>query len=403
MMMNLLRFRYALTLAGTAALLFAACEVEEQGSLFNPSYTTLPQPVITAVSPAGSAQAGVDTLTITGSNFSATADYNIVYFDATPGTIVQAGATQLRVKAPLVIGDSIKLRVAVRGAELMSEITLYKLDAAVLAAGSLAPTEGASGITADASGNLYVSIQEGAADLGIFKYIADGSRTRYAPPTSGVLKWSSLKMGPGGEIYAARNFRALYKYAAGGGTAAAVWVTFPVGVFAADMDFDQNQNLWVGGNNSNLYRVKQDKTIKTFPFVGNVRSVRVYNGSLYVAAQVDTLNKIYVAPIIGDSLGALSVYFDFSAVYPGSTVTPNALTFSSDGYLYIGTVSPNGLVVVAPGGSSSSVPFVAYTSLFSPAVRIFAWGSGDALYATTDAAKLLKISTRKTSAPYYGL
>ena len=79
-------------------------------------------------------------------------------------------------------------------------------------------------------------------------------------------------MGPSSYLYAARNFRALYRFAPGGGASAALWLAFPVGTAIADIDFDQSGNAWGGGNNSNIYSIDQSKVITTFPFVGNVHS-----------------------------------------------------------------------------------------------------------------------------------
>jgi hypothetical protein len=207
-------------------------------------------------------------------------------------------------------------------------------------------------------------------------------------------------MGPGGYLYAARSFRALSRYAPGGGSAATLWLTFPVGTLISDIDFDQDGMLWGGGNNTNIFRVQPDKTITSYPFAGNVRSLRVFGGYLYVAANTTAGEQIWRAPISSGGLGTPEVYFDFAGAYPG--VTPLAITFSSDGVLYIGTNSPNGLVVVEPG-KTHGTPFSAYQALFGAGLRSLAWGKTDDLYASTSSGVILKFTVRgKVTAPYYG-
>ena len=91
-------------------------------------------------------------------------------------------------------------------------------------------------------------------------------------------------------------------------------------VLFSNLDFDPSHNLWVGGNNQNIYRISSaDLVLATvtsateFPFSGNVRSIRYYNGYLYFAANVGSSpSKVYRAPIVSDTLGTPEVYFDLS-------------------------------------------------------------------------------------------
>ena len=261
--------------------------------------------------------------------------------------------------------------------------------------------EFAAALATDASGNLFAEITDGTSDQGITMFDPSRTATSFAPKTSAVASWSALKVGPGGDLYAARATRAIFKYDAAGGAAAALWQAFPTGTFITVMDFDQSQNLWAGGNNSSVYRVKQDKSIATFPFVANVRAVRVFNGYLYMAALKDGAEKIWRAPIIGDSLGTPEVYFDFDAVYGSKSYVPQVLTFASDGTMYVGTDAPEGIVIVSPGGAAMA-PLQAYKDLFATSVKYLAWGPGDILYASSNSGVLMFVRTRKTGAPIYG-
>ena len=394
-----------LTMFATAAFLLLSaigCENEETGSMYDPSYTSpRPNPTIASIAPSGSALAAVDTLVITGTNFSATIGENTVYFGSGAASLLSANTTQLRLLSPLITGSGIAIKAGVSGAELFSNTVTYNLSAAVVAFGNLGQTDAAGALTRDAGGNLIVSIKPEGVNARIYKVTPDGLRSQYAPETGGTPQWNSLKFGPGGFLYAVRGIRAVYRFAAGGGSAAALWVAFPVGVFATDIDFDQNQNLWVGGNNANLYLVRPNATTKSFPFTGNVRSVRVYGGHLYFAANTASGDQIWRATISGEDLGTPEVYFDFGGALGGQGLAPTSITFSSDGFLYIGTNAPAYLVVVAPS-KTHAPPYRAYATLFGTGTLALTGGSGNALYASTNSGGLLKILWGKTSAPYHG-
>jgi hypothetical protein len=387
-------------LAALGLLLLSSCTKPADNGVYDPNVSYRPQPTITAISPAGSAMAGMDTVVVQGTNFSTVLGENSVYFNASPAALLNATTTQISLVAPLVTSDSIGVRVAVTGSIQFSNTSLYKLKAGVTSWGNLQANDTSTSIATDASGNLLAAILLKALEGGVIKVTPAGVRSTYAPATAGVALWTSLKMGPGGYLYAARNFRAVYRFSPGGGSSATVWQAFPVGTAIADIDFDESGNLWGGGNNSNIYCVTQAKTLTTVPFVGNVRCVRVFNGYLYFSARTDAGEKIWRAAISSTSLGTPEVYYDFGAVYPSNV--PLSITFSSDGTMYIGTDSMNGLLIVS-ASKTVSAPFGAYKSLFGTGLAYLAWGAADDLYASTSNGALVKFTVRgKKSAPYYG-
>ncbi|MCX6134987.1 MAG: IPT/TIG domain-containing protein [Ignavibacteriales bacterium] len=381
-------------------VLVSGCENPKTGSLYDATATSLPQPTITSVSPTGSAFAGMDTIVITGTNFSTALGDNSVLFNVTSAALLKTTATQITLKAPLVALDSVAIRVSVFGSPLFSNTYQYKLLAGMAKFGTFIATETATSLAIDATGNLYSGFSSNGLEAGVAKFTAAGTRSVYAPSTAGVAIWSGLKFGPGGFLYAARNARAMYRFPANGGGSGAVYQALPVGVFAYDFDFDQSGMMWIGGNNSSIYRLDPNKVLTTFPFVGQIRSVRVYNGYLYFSAKTDAGEKVWRAQISTSSLGTPEVYFDFGAVYP--TNIANCITFSSDGILYIGTDSPDGILVVNPD-KSYSAPFSAYSALYTSSISFLTWGAGNDMYASSSAGVLMKVTVRgKKSAPYYG-
>ena len=394
------RTRSLFLLAALGLVFLSSCTKTENNSLYDPNATFRPQPGITGISPTGSAVAGIDTVIIQGTNFSTVLMENSVFFNASPAALLAATTTQITLIAPLVPADSIGVRVVVQGSIPFSNTAQYKLRAAVAVFGGLGVNDTSTSLATDANGNLYCAYLTRAIEAGVSKITPAGVRSSYAPATAGVSLWTSLKMGPSGYMYAARNFRAIYRFSPGGGSSAALWLAFPTGTAIADIDFDQSGNCWGGGNNSNIYRIDQSKVITTFPFVGNVHSVRVYNGYLYFAVKTDAGEKIWRAPISASGLGTIELYFDFAAVYP--TNVPLAITFSSDGVMYVGTDNAAGFLVVNPN-KTYNAPYGVYKASFGTGLGYFAWGNADDLYASTSNGILLKLTIRgKTSAPYYG-
>lgn len=387
-----------LAVLGLCAL--GSCTKPESMGLYDPNEPQAPSPTITSISPAGTAFAGMDTIVIQGTNFSSVMGNNIVYFNAQPATLLSVSSTQITLKAPLVTMDSIGVRIAVLGSVSFSNTYQYGLKAGAATFPGLVTGELSNALATDAAGNLYAGCSTSGTDAGILKFTGAGVRSIYAPATAGVILWTSIKMGAGGYLYAARGVRAIYRFAPGGSTSAAIWMTFGSGTYISDIDFDKDGNVWGGGNNSNIYRADKNKVIAMYPFVGVVHSVRVFNDYLYFAAKTDAGEKIWRAPITSGALGTPEVYFDFGAVYP--TSVPLAITFSSDGVLYIGTDSHDGLVIVN-SNKTFYAPYTAYQSLFGTGLGFLAWGSADGLYASAPNGALLKLTIRgKTSATYFG-
>jgi len=100
--------------------------------LYNPSFSNILAPVITSVSPADSAFAGVDELTITGSNFAVSADSMDVYFDNVKATILSLDANKVVVKAPNLVKDTISIKINKFNTDKLSNILSYKLISATI-------------------------------------------------------------------------------------------------------------------------------------------------------------------------------------------------------------------------------------------------------------------------------
>lgn len=396
----------------SAAFFFQSCADDPAASIYDPNAPSASTPVITAITVEGGGGllSGVSTVVIDGQNFSTDSSKVIVFFDAVRATVISTTTTQIKVKAPTIVKDSVMVRVSILGTENFSQIKYVDLKAAVSLFGNFTSFEEAYGITSDQTGNLYVAMLSSGLGIGLRKYTPSGDTSTYSPKGLGIDVWSALKMGPGGVIYACRNQRALYTINAQGSSP----VLFVAGASTAkfyDLDFDKNKNIWTGGADSTVYRIKPDKSISPFSFKPNaiVRTVRVYNDYVYLGGKVDSIEGVWRAQIDGSgNLGTFQQYFNLSAQqgYRPNGTGVFAITFNTDGEMYVGTDGPDGLLLIAPNASGVQKY---YPGLFVPNAQnlLFAWGNGGNLYVTrrsnsVSTNSLLKINTQKQSAPYYG-
>ena len=394
-------------------LLFWGCnEAESLNPLYDAAFSNASVPEIVSISPADSAFAGVDELTIIGHNFSTKAEDIKVYFNGLSAEIKSIDTNRIVLKAPNLPLDSIRVKIYKAGLDKFSAIQLYKLIPAFVIYQQFKINDTPYALTFDKDGNIYVSLTVNKAGVGIKKILPDGSVVDFAPKGAETF-WSCLKFGKSGDLYAARSVKGIFKIAEG--ATSAVWVSSSNGIGSVtDFDFDQNGVMWAGGNNTSVYSITQAKGVKAFPFTGTVRTVRVFNNYLYVGGLSGGTEGVWRFAITDSSnLGASELYFDYQTAYPSGTI--QGITFSADGDLVIGTDGSEPLIIVKPDKSSRVLfPGVLNTLGKSKFNSIF-WGSGPHLYYVrqaidlTDAASpaeaILKVNTKNSlgGAPNYGL
>lgn len=405
-------------LALVLVLLLSGCnEKNNVEPLYNPTFSNILAPVITSVSPADSAFAGVDELTITGSNFAVSADSMSVYFNNVKATILSLEANKVVVKAPNLVKDTINIKISKFNTDKLSNFFQYKLISATIVFKEFKFNDTPYSLTYDKLGNAYVSYTVDTLSTGVKKIAPDGTVTDFAPKGT-EISWSSLKLGQSGDLYAAKNNRGIWKIPQGSTPPPnSPWVGPSNGLVEniADFDFDQNGNIWAGGPINSIYRITQNKNVKAFSFKASVRSVRVFNNYLYVAGLKDETESVWRFQIVNsDSLLAGELYYNFKAAYPVGTI--RGITFSADGDLYIGTDGVEMIVKVRTDKSSQ----VLFSGVLNPSNKCkfnsFFWRSGDVyLYllrhainlndSATPPEAIIKVNTLNNlgGAPYYGI
>ena len=384
-------------------LMLAGCEIEPTKSLYDPDISSGLTPEITSITPEGGALAGVGEVVINGSNFSSNTDYVKVFFDQAPADVKEANLTRIVVQAPNIFGDSIQVKVAIHKVEMFSNIAIYKLMPAVDAIGNLMDDDVGFGIAVDMDGNFYVSF----SDKEIKKITPEGITTTYVPNTT-FLKANNMKMGPDNTIYAAVAAGRIRKIVTIGpdGTEG-TYVSLSDS--PRDLDFDQNGNIWVAAGND-IHIVKTDKTTEVVQlFSVMLRSVRVFNGFVYISGRDDDTGeaKIWKAEIQGETLGDAQVVMDVAAADWLEGAIVNCFTFKDDGSMIIGTDhSPDGIFVFNESDGSHEV---LYSGLIEPEIYAMSWNEGNYIYAVRqyegedgDASQLLRLDMAGPGAPYLG-
>lgn len=402
-------YKLLILIAALGMSILYSCSEETAPSLYDPGkYQFKEDPVINDIDPPGSALAGVTTLTITGQNFSDIPGETNVYFNGVRGQILNVTTNQIQVKPPVVVADTVLVKVKVAGAINLSNTLIYKLTAAVEEVYKFDPNNGEIpwAVTFDNLRNMVVSV----ADHGVWKFIGESNPDKSYIPKGAEKNWNTLRQFSNGDIYASKNLRGIWKLVEGIQPPNVPWVATPSGTVLIDFDFDKDTNLWAVGSNNFIFRIKQDKTIKEYPFQAQLRAVRVYNDHLYVAGLKSSVEGIWKIPIDSNGdLGTEELYFSMTDNFPG--VKTNAITFSEDGDLFLGTDrSTDPVIIVKPDKSYQTL----YPGVI-PAKNIVSmyWPNGNFLYVTreaeTDATSgslirnqtILKIDIQKPGAIYY--
>lgn len=365
-------------------VLLAACDTGPAESVYDPDRQPLPDPVISAATPAGSALAGVDEVVLAGQNFSTTPENNLVYFGTDRAQVLSATSTELVVLPRPVPAESVDIRVTVIGGEVGSEnfsnSIEYRLDPAYVTFGSLLKIESPSAMTTDESGLMYVGMVSGGVSSGLKTLQADGTRSDYAATT---FQWRTLASGPDGLLYAARGIRAIFRFEEGGSQQTFHAMT-PSSLKLNVLTFDDDGNLWTGGQAEEIIRIAPDKTEARFAFVADVTAMKIFDGGLYAVAETvaDGFAVWRFAMDANNDLGSPTKYFDISGEL-GPDVRSEALAFDTGGTMYLGTDRADPLELVYPNGSHERMypnVLVPPDGVPSSAVLDLAWGSGPYLY-----------------------
>jgi hypothetical protein len=395
------------SISGTLILLLAvlSCEYKAPTSLWDPDREGTPIPVITAVDPPLSALSGVTKIEISGQHFGAAPELNTVYFDLLKGQILTASEGRLTVVPPKLVGDSLTIKVVVHSAFQPALYKPYKLEAAYL---DIIEEEQVYSLAIDCDENLYIH----ARGRVINKLTPEGDLSEYG--SVDFIYSSCMRFGPAQALFIQKlDDRSLFRMPAGGGESEE-FVRFPrkTNFF----DFDQNGNIYAGGNRTGIYVVDPGGNVTTVDYYdeSDIRSVRVYDGCVYVAVSGEKTG-IWKNEILTEAgaLGEAVEVFDWANSGDFSASDPLDMTFSLEGEIVVGTNRNeeaadeenrfDPILIIGNDGSIETL----YTGLIrSPAVCL-CWGNGQYLYVSRltsgrSNSGVSQVSMGKSGAPYYG-
>ncbi len=386
------------------ACVLVSCEIDAPVGIWPPDDSlTRPDPLILTVDPPGGAFSGIGEIVITGQNFSAEKTKNLVFIGSAPATQIQTTTTELTLTTPVVIGDSLAISITVLGAELAAVHFPYKMEDAVVDFGGFGEFEDGNGMAVDTAGNLYVSVKPNQV------VVISPNRTKLPYGTTSVLTLNEMRMGPGGTLYGVGGRTSLYSIPPGGGASEIFASGIPERVFS--LDFDEDGNIFTGGNNARLFRINPSgdvKEVAQYTAGARIKSIRVFDGFVYVAAQAATADSaIWRNEIIsGDSLGPSELVFDWGQFAGPTGPELLSITFAADGDMYVGLDRDFAIYVLAPP-YTGSLPEALYEQVLEPPSSVLTWGIGQSLFVNRHSTTLteravFRVALGKDGAPYYG-
>jgi len=397
------------------AFSFISCEEEAPLEVYTDD-PGAPSPKINSITPSDSVYSFVTQIRITGENFSSSTDAvngNRVYFDNQPGTIISATSTEIVVLSPDISGDSLKLKVVAPPAIPIAEYYPYEIFASVDKIEQFNPLESVTAIELDPEANLFAFVTDSLRGR-IYKVTPGGVKTEYG--TAPFPSASDMKFAPGGYLYIQQSgSRNIHRIAPGGG-AAQVFISLPNNNDRMRYyDFDENQNLFASGIRTGIFAINHQSgnAVKVGSYANHdIKSIRVYNGFVYVAATYNGTNTSFppegvwrsqILSANGD-LGNPEVVFDWSVTgFKAGSLAGIPITFSSAGDMFIGIDGDNSILIVH---SDKTYEYL-YPGFINPTSQQIVWGNGKFLYQNRVSSDVsirgvYKIYTDRFGAPYYG-
>ncbi len=378
----------------------SVCEYDGPKEVWNPELPTYSAPVITDIEPHNSIAALE--IKIIGDNFSPLVENNSVYVSGNKAQIKSASNTEICIYRPNLAGDSLTFKVVVKGAFTIAEYSPYKLESMTSTVDVFNAADNVAMLAIDANNNVY-----GASNNVVYKVTPAGERTSFGTYSGRV---SSMRIGPAGYLYIQKNNNNQLSRIAPDGGKLQLFFTLPKKV--SFFDFDQNGNIFLGGNTSGLVIMKSDSTASALGIYDefDIKAVRVFEGYVYVAAAytgsdpsipVTAIWKNQILNPNGD-LGDKMLVYDWanSGDFAGAEVFD--ITFSQDGDLYIACDYTDPVLIVHPDGSSETL----YKNILLSPIASLVWDNSHYLYlrrsASYQAIQVVRVEMNKPGAPYYG-
>ncbi|HPG41209.1 MAG TPA: IPT/TIG domain-containing protein [bacterium] len=385
-------------------IFIVACEYDGPTKVWNKDDNGGVAPVISKVEPPLEALAGYTLIKITGENFSADTSQIKVYFgssSSSKGELISASATEILVRPPNIIEDSLSINVVTRDAHTTAKYFPYRLKGTNIEYSDFG-TLNVLAMSADANENVYVAL----ANRSIMKIQPDGAKINYGTVTFDV---TCLRMGPGENLFIQKeNDPATYTIQPGGGDPVE-YSRHPTRKKVAFFDFDKYFNIYIGGIKTGLFVMTEPNVYRLVGLyhMGSIQSVRVFNDYVYVIVtdnSTEPRNAIWKNAILDETgnLGAAELVLDLSATGDYATSQFYDITFAQNGDMYIATDNVNPILILQANGTMTPL----FAGLINGPANGIVWGNSKYLYMhrgiNQEFANVSRIELEVTGAPYYG-
>lgn len=325
------------TLAAACVIIGLACEAPEN-PVFGPGHpdpnpTGLPAATLTAVEPSEGFLR--DVITLKGSGFNSTPEFNLVQFGNRTGVVLAASATELSVRTPNFSDATVAVRVAVKGSEHWSNPMSFTFKPTLTVVDE--EISWPKGVAVDAGGNVYV----GSGNDGIiFKITPAGDKTEFAHyPVNG-----SMHFGPNGYLYVCdQEAHMISRISPDGATIEDYFVSDSLRVI--DFDWDAGGNLYLVANDHGVFRKDPAGAVTLVGEVGTAKSCRVFQNYLYVT-DIWATGSVWRYEITASGLENGEI------IYTNEGSPPTGLEVDNEGTVYISEAWDVHILAIKADGST---------------------------------------------------
>jgi hypothetical protein len=368
---------------------------------------------ITRIDPPFEAKAGVNTITITGKNFAAPPDSNIVYvskFDGDKSTviadIVSSSSSSITIYRPNVVSDSCMFVIVSPKARAVAQSGVYKIDPVLVKYGAFLDNKPLGVVAGDKNENIYVVY---SLDKTIYKVAPTGQKNQLK--TLAKFQPFGGRIGPDGKLYLMENKGSIDVVDVQKDTSSLL----RVGPNVKCGDFDSQGNLFTAGNATDLIIVAPDGTTKRSGYFlpDVILDIRVFGDYVYIVDSTKNLTPTGSFKSIqrckidytNHTAGAPEMVIDWGTTGEYSSRSITGMTFSSDGKMYVATNSEDPILIVEPVTKLASI---LYKNILPSNCKQVFWGNGTSLYIITGNTAnpavewtLYRIDTGLNGAPFY--
>jgi len=395
---------FTTVILGLLILSLLSCEYEGPEAIWSPIPDNRDDPKITDILPRDIAEPGVLYITIEGENFFPELDSNTVYINGHVARQKSATANQIVIYRPTVTGTNLRFAIDVPGAWLIADTIGYEIPSVTSEYGRYTDTENILAYALDADEDIY-GIE--FVSYTIIKTTPEGNRLVFFTAEeknlkSAIRKATDMRTAPNKTLLFANskdnNIYTIYNVTPDS-MAGDIFATLPTKV--RSIDFDQNGNLFAGGEG--LYVIDPDTNVTALTQYDGfeIINLKVSDDTLYVAASSATQTGIWKNQILSATgqIGDNVLVLDWAAAGDYASSILNCIAVAANGDIYVGTNNSNPVLIVRRNGEMEPL----YRDILTSAATQMVWGEGTHLFIGfyPDFRRVYKVAVGASGANYY--